>query len=156
HPVVMIGRKELLEEGFGYCGARLTELFADAGLSIRLDDESEPPDDVELPDQLIRCLWVDDTCLVEDPTIDYVEVRFADGSTEVFYQLDWELIDQLRQRYHNPADPAVNFQLGGIDEGLLLVLCNPDELEAIGSHPAYPGFSTRDLTTITSLTVQHY
>ena len=156
YPVVMIGRKELLEEGFEFCGQRLTELFAEAGLSIRLDDESDPPGDVDASDEIIRWLWVDDVCLVEDTTIDYVEVAFVDGSTEAFYQLDWQLIEQLRQRYRHPADPLINFQLGGIDEGFLLILCRPDELGTVASDPEFPGFSARDLATVTSVTVQRY
>jgi hypothetical protein len=157
YPLVMLNRKELLEEGFGFCGRRFTDLFAQAGITLTLDDESEPPAEFDLPDeQIIRWLWVDEVCLVEDPFIDVIEVEFADGTTWPFYQLDWQLIEQLRLRYRHPDDPERNWQLGEIDEGLLLILCRPDELESIARHPDFPGFASYDLGAVANMTVRRH
>ena len=149
--IIEIGRKELFEEGFEFCGPPLTAAFEAAGIPISLDHESDPPGYLQLDeDDLVRWLWLDDECIIEHYEAD-VELRLQDGSTNGLRALDWDLITALRQRYHHPTDPEQNWHLGAIDEGYLLILCRPNQLQEIEQHPNYPGFGTADLTGATEV-----
>ncbi len=148
HPVIEIGRKELFEMGFELCGPEITAVFEDAGLEIRLDDQADPPDDVAIDDdEIIRWLWVDDECLVEEYGVD-VEFRTADGESNWLRGLDWDLVAALRRRYQDPSNPDRNWHLGHIDEGYLLVLASPDQLDAVAQSSGYPGYGIVDLTGV--------
>ena len=147
NPVIVdIGRKELIENGFEFCGPAIATAFASAGLTITLDDQRDPPADANIdPDGMTRWLWVDEHCIIEDYGVD-VEVRLADGEMMLVGALDWDLTVALRERFNDPADPERNWQYGGIDEGYLLILCRPDELQAVERRPDFEGFDTVDLT----------
>ena len=152
-PILDLGRKELFEEGFQFCGKRLREIYAAAGIDILLDHDAELPADIDLPDdEIIRWLWVDETCLIEDRSVSYLTVSFEDADAQAFNQLDWELIEQLRLRYKT-AETERNWHTGAIDEGTLLILCRGDQLAEIEAHPNFPGYRdwTRNLDTVTSV-----
>jgi hypothetical protein len=149
--IVEIGRKELIEEGFEFCGPELSAAFAAAGLNVRLDDQRDPPPDFEVdPDGMIRWLWVDDHCIIEEYGTD-VEIRLGDGQAMVMGALEWDLIVALRERYNDPSDPHRNWHYGAIDEGYLLILCRADQLPAVERSPEYAGFGTYDRTGATEV-----
>lgn len=148
HAVIEIGRKELYEDGVEFCGPAITAAYADAGFDIRLDHDADPPPDANVPDgddEIVRWIWIDDHCIIEEYN-HFADIRLADGGITSFQALDWDLITALRDRYHNPQETAQNWQLGGIDDGYLLILANPEQLQAIGRSPEFPGFGVTDLT----------
>ena len=146
--IIEIGRKELYEDGFEFCGAAIEAGFASAGQQIRLDHDRNLPDHITIADdEITRWLWVDETCLVEEYNV-YVELRARDGSTIEFRGLDWDLIAELRSRFRDESDLDRNWHLGTIDEGYLLILCRPDQLETVQANPGFEGFSTADLTDV--------
>ena len=133
--VINIERKELFECGFEFCGPRIVEAFALADLSITLDDERSWPDESGLIDDgLTQCLWVDDDYVIEVIGHD-VEFELADGSRNGLSALAWDLIAALRQRFHDPHDPERNWHVAGIDGGFDLVLCRPDQFDALPGPP---------------------
>ena len=145
--VVEIGRKELYEDGFQFCGPPIVAAFEKAGRSITLDHDRDLPDGVEIDEEeIIRWLWVDDECLIEQYAVG-VQFRLQDGTTNRLGALDWDLVQALRQRFHDENEPERNWHLGGIDEGYLLVLCRRDELAGLVEDPNYPAYGTRYETT---------
>lgn len=149
--IIDIGRKELFECGFEFCGPPITEAFAAAGIAITLDHDRELPAGIELDDDHIaRWLWVDDRCLIERYG---AEVRFglADGSTNGLAALDWDLVSALRERYGEGRSTEENWHLGGVDDGYLLILCTSKRLAELPNEPDFIGYDVVDLTDATEI-----
>ncbi len=146
HPVIAIGRKELFECGFEFCGRAIEAAFRSAGVEIRLDDETEPPPDLlDGHTEVSSWLWVNDNCLIGDYGVD-VGISLHEGTITTFMAFDWDLVSALRDAFADKSDPDRNWHLGWADEEYLLILCPLDQLDEIAAHPEFPGFDTVNLT----------